>query len=222
VRVLIVEDDRLLGAGLEVGLRQEGCIADWLQDAEAAAHALRSEHFDAVILDLGLPGRDGLSLLRELRSEGRQTPVLILTARDALEDRVAGLDAGADDYMVKPFDLPELAARLRALSRRTHGQRTPKIQVDDLAVDTVQRRAALAGRQLPLSRKEYDVLEVLVGNVDQIVPRARLYSIVYGWGEETESNALEVHVHNLRRKLGKERILTVRGVGYQLVSKPPA
>ncbi len=221
MRVLIVEDDDLLGAGLQVGLRQEGCVAEWVQDAETAAHALRSAHFDAAILDLGLPGRDGLSLLRELRSEGQHTPVLILTARDAVQDRVAGLDAGADDYMVKPFDLPELAARLRALLRRTHGQGDPKLEDDDVVVDTVQRSATLAGRPLSLSRKEYDVLEVLVGSVDQVVPRARLQSLVYGWGEETESNALEVHVHNLRRKLGSGRILTIRGVGYQLVSKPP-
>lgn len=218
MRVLIVEDDPLLGRSVQVGLTQDGCVADWVRDAETAEHGLGVEHFDLVVLDLGLPQRDGLTLLRDLRRSGSSLPVLILTARDALSDRVEGLDSGADDYLVKPFDLPELCARIRALVRRSRGRPAPTLQAGDLALDTTQRQATLRRRALLLSPKEYALLETLAGSPDQVVPRTRLQSSVYGWEGDVDSNALEVHVHNLRRKLGKDRILTVRGVGYRLVS----
>ncbi len=217
MRVLIVEDDPLLGPGLQTGLCQDGYAADWVRDADAAEHALRVEHFDLMVLDLGLPGRDGLALLSDLRSNGVCIPVLILTARDAIADRVAGLDFGADDYLVKPFDLDELGARIRALTRRTSGQPSPLLQAGDLVMDTIRRQVTLKGRPVCLSPKEYVLLEALLGNADHVVPRARLQATAYSWKEDVESNALEVHIHNLRRKLGKRRIFTVRGIGYRLV-----
>lgn len=220
MRVLIVEDDPLLGVGLTTGLGQDGFIADWVQTAESALHALRLEHIDLLVLDLGLPGRDGLSLLRELRRDGVTLPVLILTARDAIADKVAGLDAGADDYLVKPFDLDELSARLRALARRSRGRPAPALSAGDLTLDTAERTARLCGKRLTLSPREYALLEILIGNPDRVVTRARLEASTCGWHGDSESNVLEVHIHRLRRKLGPERILTVRGVGYQLVSLP--
>ncbi|WP_296809349.1 response regulator [Thiocapsa sp.] len=221
MRILIVEDDPLLGAGLLTGLAQDGYRADWVRSADPAEHALRAEHFDVLLLDLGLPGRDGLSLLRALRSKGIDLPILILTARDAVADKVAGLDAGADDYLVKPFDLDELSARIRALTRRRDGHATPLLQAGELALDTVRREVSLGDRPLSLSPREYVLLETLIANADRVVPRVRLAATAYGWRDEIESNALEVHIHNLRNKLGKDRILTVRGVGYRLVSVPP-
>ena len=193
---------------------------DWVRDAAAAEHAIRVEHFDLAILDLGLPGWDGLALLRDLRGGGVCLPVLILTARDSVADRVAGLDAGADDYLVKPFDLDELGARVRALSRRSRGQAGPVLEAGDLALDTVRREVTLGHRPVCLSPKEYALLETLIGEADQVVPRDRLQGVVYGWRQDPDGNPLEVHIHHLRRKLGKQRILTVRGVGYRLVSVP--
>ena len=220
MHVLITEDDRLLGGGLKVGLEQEGCSAVWMRDAQSAALALRSEHFDVLILDLGLPDRDGLALLRELRRDGFEVPVLILTARDGLDERVAGLDAGADDYLVKPFDLPELAARLRALVRRGSAGGATRIRAGNLTLDAAQRAAAVDGRSLLLSPMEFSLLEVLVTHRDHVVRRRQLESMAYGWGNDPDSNVLEVHIHNLRRKLGKDRIRTIRGLGYQFVSQP--
>jgi two-component system, OmpR family, response regulator QseB len=218
MRILIVEDDLDLGKGLKTGLGQDGYAADWVQDAEAAEHAIRMEHFDLVVLDLGLPGRDGLDLLKDLRRQGVCTPVLILTARDAVADRVAGLDAGGDDFLIKPFDLDELNARIRALARRSRGQPSAVLKIGDLSIDSASRQVTRKQRPLCLSPKEFAVLEALASQVDQVVPRARLEETVYAWGDEVASNALEVHVHNLRRKLGKRRILTERGIGYRLVS----
>ncbi len=220
MRILIVEDDPLLGPGVQTGLSQDGFTSDLVRDAAAAEHALRLEHFDLVVLDLGLPGRDGLELLRDLRNAGSCIPVLILTARDSIADRVSGLDCGADDYLVKPFDLDELSARIRALLRRSQGNPGPLLQAGNLELDSARRQATLDGDPLSLSPKEYALLEALMGDADQVVTRARLQSTVYGWTEEVESNALEVHVHNLRRKLGPGRILTARGVGYRLLSAP--
>jgi len=218
MRILIVEDDHALGKSLRLGLGQDGYATDWVQDAAAAEHAIRMEHFDLVVLDLGLPGRDGLSLLKQLRSDGFCLPVLILTARDTVPDRVDGLDAGGDDYVVKPFDLDELNARIRALLRRGTGQSAPVLKIGDLEVDLGGRQVALKRLPVCLSPKEFAVLEALAVNADQVVPRARLEETVYAWGDEVASNALEVHVHNLRRKLGKHRIVTLRGVGYRLNS----
>jgi two-component system response regulator QseB len=218
MRILIVEDDPLLGAGLRTGLRQDGYAADLVRDAAAAEHALALEHFDLVVLDLGLPGRGGLELLRDLRQKGFCLPVLILTARDAVADRVAGLDAGADDYLVKPCDLDELNARIRALRRRSQGHAESVVRIGDLSLDPASRQVTLGDQPLCLSPREYALLETLVGTPDQAVPRARLQAAAYGWEDEVESNALEVHIHNLRRKLGKDRIQTVRGVGYRLLS----
>ncbi len=220
MRILIVEDDPLLGSGLKTGLGQDGYAADWVRSADPAEHALRVEHFDVMVLDLGLPGRDGLTLLRDLRSQGIDLPVLILTARDAITDKVEGLDAGADDYLVKPFDLDELSARIRALTRRGGGHAAPRLQAGELALDTSRRSVTLGDQTLSLSPREYALLETLIARADQVVPRARLQATTYGWRDEIESNALEVHIHNLRAKLGKGRILTVRGVGYRLVSDP--
>ena len=222
MRILIVEDDARLGAGLKTGLGQDGYAADLVRDAAAAEHPLRLEHFDLMVLDLGLPGRGGLGLLRDLRRYGFCLPVLILTARDAIADRVEGLDAGADDYLVKPCDLDELNARIRALRRRSKGHAEPVLRVGDLALDPAGRRVTLGDQPLCLSPREYALLEALLGTPDQAVPRARLQAAAYGWGDEVESNALEVHIHNLRGKIGKDRIQTVRGVGYRLVSRPGA
>ena len=222
MRILIVEDDVLLGAGLKTGLGQDGYAADLVRDAAAAEHALALDHFDLVVLDLGLPGRDGLTLLRDLRHKGFCLPVLILTARDAVADRVEGLDAGADDYLLKPCDLDELSARIRALRRRSQGHAESTLKVGDLSLDPASRRVTRGGQSLCLSPREYALLETLLGSPDQPVPRARLQSAAYGWEDDVESNALEVHIHNLRRKLGKDRIQTVRGVGYRLVSAPDA
>jgi two-component system response regulator QseB len=216
MRVLIVEDDHLLGAGLVTGLEQEGYAALWLRNAELAEQALASQSFDVLILDLGLPGRDGLSLLRDLRRDGCALPVLVLTARDSIDERVTGLDAGADDYVVKPFDLDELAARLRALVRRVGGSTSGLLRAGDLTLDRLRREARLDGQPLHLSPKELALLEVLLEQHDRIVPRAQLLSAASDWTRDVESNALEVHIHNLRRKLGPRRILTVRGIGYRL------
>jgi DNA-binding response OmpR family regulator len=218
MRILIVEDDASLGAGLKTGLGQDGYAADWVRDAAAAEHALRLEHFDLMVLDLGLPGRDGLALLRDLRRSGFCLPVLILTARDAVADRVAGLDAGADDYLVKPCDLDELSARIRALRRRSQGSAVSVLQVGGLALDPAGHQVTLGDKTLCLSPREFALLETLLGSANQAVPRAQLQAATYGWGDEVGSNALEVHIHNLRRKLGKDRIQTVRGIGYRLVS----
>lgn len=221
MRVLIVEDDPLLGPGLVTGLGQDGFAADWVQAVEPALHALRLEHFDLLILDLGLPGRGGLELLRALRRSGSALPVLILTARDDLADKVIGLDAGADDYLVKPFDLDELSARLRALVRRSHGHPAPLLRAGGLVLDVAGRTATLDGDPLPLSPREFTLLEVLISNTGRVVIRSRLEASSAGWHSDTESNSLEVHIHNLRRKLGRQRIVTVRGVGYRLIAEPP-
>jgi len=220
MRILIVEDDPLLGPGLKTGLAQDGYAADWVQNAALAEHALRVEHFDIAVLDLGLPGRGGLTLLRDLRASGLTLPILILTARDTVADKVAGLDAGADDYLAKPFDLDELTARIRALARRDSGHATPMLRAGALELDTQKRCLSLDGEILPLSPKEYALVATLIGRADHVVPRARLLAAGYSWDDQLESNALEVHIHHLRAKLGKQRILTVRGVGYILVSDP--
>jgi DNA-binding response OmpR family regulator len=216
MRILIVEDDSLLGDGIQAGLRQAGFAADWVRDGLAADAALAAERFAAVVLDLGLPRLSGLELLRRLRAAGNAVPVLILTARDAVADRVAGLDAGGDDYVVKPFDLDELAARLRALVRRAHGQAAATLRVGELELDPAAHAARFAGRPVELSAREFAVLQALTLNAGRVLSREQLEQALYGWGEEVESNAIEVHIHHLRRKLRAELIRTVRGVGYTL------
>lgn len=216
MRILLVEDDELLGDGLAAGLRHCGYGVDWLRDGEAARAALATEDYAAVVLDLGLPRLDGMALLRGLRAGGNALPVLILTARDSTWDKVGGLDAGADDYLVKPVDLDELAARLRALTRRAAGQGAPLLQVRDVALDPAGRRVRLKGEPVELSAREYTILEMLMRNAGKVISRAQLESALYGWGEGVESNAVEVHIHHLRRKLGADLIRTLRGVGYLL------
>lgn len=216
MRILLVEDDELLGDGLQAGLRHAGYNVDWLRDGVAARNALASEEFAAVVLDLGLPRLDGVSVLRELRAAGNAVPVLILTARDAISDKVEGLDAGADDYLVKPVDLDELAARLRALVRRASGQPMPRMTVADVELDPAARRVWRAGVEVDCSGREYAILELFMRQIGQVLTRAQLESALYGWGEGIESNALEVHIHHLRRKLGAERIRTLRGIGYRM------
>ncbi|MEW6677692.1 MAG: response regulator [Pseudomonadota bacterium] len=216
MRILLVEDDPSLGNGLMVGLRQAGHAVDWVRDGLAADGALKSETFDLLVLDLGLPRMDGLAVLRQLRGRGQSLPVLVLTARDGTADKVSGLDAGADDYLVKPIDLDELAARIRALSRRAAGQAQPGISVGDLHIDPAARQVFLAGRPVELSLREFSLLLTLAENAGRVLTRARLEASLYGWHDEPDSNALEVHIHHLRRKLGAERIRTLRGVGYML------
>ncbi len=216
MRILLVEDDDLLGDGLQAGLRHAGYNAEWLRDGVQARTALTSEQYAAVVLDLGLPRLDGISLLREMRAAGNVTPVLVLTARDTTLDKIKGLDSGADDYLIKPVDLDELNARLRALIRRSSGQATPLLQVGDLELDPAARRARLAGQALDLPAKEFAVLEILMRNAGRIVSRGQLEAALYGWDEGVESNAVEVHIHHLRRKLGAATIRTQRGLGYLL------
>ncbi|MCB1900301.1 response regulator [Cognatazoarcus halotolerans] len=216
MRVLLVEDDRLLGDGLQAGLADAGHAVDWVRDGEAAVAALGSERFAAVVLDLGLPRRDGLSVLEWLRGQGDDTPVLILTARDGVGDRVKGLDLGADDYVVKPFDLDEIAARLRALVRRANGRTRPLVQHGGLILDPAARSVTLDGEPVVLTGREFELLQLLLDNAGRVLTRRTLEEQLYNWEEAVESNALEVHVHHLRRKLGASLIRTVRGVGYMV------
>ena len=216
MRVLLVEDDELLGSALQEGLEQSGYMVDWLRDGGQAASALQDEEPDILVLDLGLPGKEGLTVLKELRARDSSLPVLILTARDTVEDRIAGLDFGADDYLVKPFDLGELSARLRAISRRRGGRASPLIQYGDMVFDPAARTVSVDGAEVNLSAKAMAILEALLERPGMPLSRERLEQIVYGWGEGVESNAVEVHIHHLRKKLGKDRIRTIRGLGYMM------
>jgi two-component system, OmpR family, response regulator QseB len=220
MRVLLVEDDPMIGVSAQKGLRQDGFSVDWVRDAEAAAAALAANPFDAVLLDLGLPGKSGDEVLKSMRSTGNDIPVLIITARDKVQDRIAGLDSGADDYIVKPFDLDELAARIRAVQRRRMGRADPLIRVRDLTFDPAARRVTWRGEEVALSARELALLEALLERSGAILSRAQLEERIYGWGEEIESNAVEVYVHTLRRKLGANFIKTVRGVGYVVPRDP--
>ncbi len=221
MRILVVEDDSLLGDGIRAGLIQEGYTVEWVQDGDAAEAALSSEAYDLLILDLGLPKRPGLHILKQLRSRGSQMPVLILTARDTLNDRIAGLDAGADDYMNKPFDLEELFARIRALNRRCNPPREEGlIRHGDLVLNLQAHTLTREGRTIDLPPREFSLLRHLLENRGRVLSRSQLEEAVYSWDAEIESNAIEVHVHHLRRKLGNQLIRTVRGVGYVVEKEP--
>ena len=214
MRVLLVEDDAMIGASVQKGLRQDAFSVDWVRDARSAEAALATHTYDVLLLDLGLPDKAGVDVLKSLRRNGGDLAVLIVTARDAVSDRVSGLDAGADDYIVKPFDLDELAARIRAVLRRRAGRADGVIEAGDVTLDPASRRVTLRGRDLALSARELALLEALLYRRGAILSRAQLEERIYGWGEEVGSNAVEVHVHALRRKLGADFIKTVRGVGY--------
>ncbi len=216
MRVLLVEDDALLGDGVRAGLKLAGYTVDWVRDGEAARLALLDHAYQACVLDLGLPKRGGLSVLKDLRERGNLLPVLILTARDGSADKIAGLDAGADDYLTKPFDLPELQARLRALLRRAGGTATPTLEHAGVVLDPASKRVTRDGEVVSLSAREYTLLLDLLRHRNHIRTRAQLEESLYSWGEETGSNTVEVYVHHLRRKLGADFIRTVRGLGYQL------
>lgn len=216
MRILLAEDDQHLGDGLAVGLRQDGYAVDWVKDGLAADLALKSETFDLLVLDLGLPRLSGMEVLARLRGRGQSLPVLILTARDATGDKIAGLDAGADDYLVKPVDLDELAARVRALARRNAGRAAPLLLHGELALDPAARQVLRAGLPVELSGREFALLQTLLENRGRAMTRAQLESSLYGWRDEPDSNALEVHVHHLRKKLGADLIKTLRGVGYMV------
>jgi two-component system response regulator QseB len=220
MRLLLVEDDGMLGESVRRGLQQQGHAVDWVRDGNAAETAAAGEPYDVVLLDLGLPGKGGLEVLRQVRRRGNRVPVLILTAQDAVPDRVAGLDAGADDYLVKPFDLDEVTARVRALHRRSGGRADPLLECGRLALNPATHEVFLGGEPVALSPREFSLLQALLEHPGRPVSRARLEEMLYGWGEEIESNAVEVHVHSLRRKLGAEWIKTLRGVGYVIPRRP--
>ena len=216
MRILLVEDDALLGDALQVGLRQAGYAVDWLRDGAAAEAALAAEQFSAVVLDLGLPRLTGLDLLKRIRARGDRTPVIVLTARDAVDDRVRGLDLGADDYVVKPVALAELDARVRAVTRRAAGLARGLLEVGPLVIDPGARQVTYRGAPVELQPREYALLHVLALRAGQVLTRSQLESQLYEWDDALDSNAIEVHVHRLRRKLDPGLIRTVRGVGYML------
>jgi two-component system OmpR family response regulator/two-component system response regulator QseB len=220
MRILVVEDDPLLADGLQAGLRQAGFDVDLAQDGVAADLALGTHDYAAVVLDLGLPRLGGLEVLKRLRTGASAEPVLILTARDRIEDRITGLDSGADDYVVKPVDLSELAARLRALIRRSKGEAAPVLQNGALRLDPAAREVTFGGKRIELQAREFAMLHELMLNAGRVLSREQLVERLYAWGEEIESNAIEVHVHHLRRKLTPEIIRTVRGVGYLMPRRP--
>jgi DNA-binding response OmpR family regulator len=221
MRILLAEDDPLLGDGLQAGLRQLGFQVDWVRSGPAAERELRSGEHAAAVLDLGLPQKDGLEVLAAARAQGARLPVLVLTARDAVPDRIRGLDLGADDYVVKPVDLHELAARLRALVRRAHGQPQELLRVQDVELDPAARTVRKGTGVVILPAREFDLLHVLMLNAGRVLTREQLEQHLYSWGREVESNAVEVHVHHLRRKLGPALIQTVRGVGYTVPREAP-
>jgi two-component system OmpR family response regulator/two-component system response regulator QseB len=218
MRVLLVEDDALLGSALMAGLRHAGHAVDWMRDGVTAEAAAAAADYDAAVLDLGLPRRSGMELLRgwRVRERTRALPVLVITARDRIADRIAGLDAGADDYMVKPVDLDELAARLRALQRRRAGDRAPEIAVGALCIDPAAKRVTRAGVETPLTAREFAILMALARRPGHTLSVDQLRDSLYGFSEDIDSNAVEVHVHNLRRKLGRDVVETVRGFGYRI------
>lgn len=216
MRILIVEDDHQIGDGLQAGLSALGFACDWLRDGRQALAAISAAPYDAVVLDLGLPGMDGLAVLAAWRSSGHHEPVLLLTARDAVTDRIRGLDGGADDYLVKPFALGEVAARLRALIRRRHGSSTPLLSHGRVAFDPAARQTTLDGVAVELSARELALLELLLGNKGRVLSREQIEEKLYDWSHEVESNAIEVHIHHLRKKLGSDFIKTRRGLGYTL------
>jgi two-component system OmpR family response regulator/two-component system response regulator QseB len=216
MRILLVEDDPQLGDGLTVGLRQAGFAVDWVRDGQAADNALQTEIFDFVVLDLGLPRLSGMDVLTRARNRDQSMPILILTARDATGDKVSGLDAGADDYLVKPIDLDELTARIRALSRRSAGRAAPLLVHGNLTLDPAAHEVRLDGLAVELSSREFSLLQMLLESAGRVLTRSQLEQSMYGWRDEPDSNALEVHIHHLRKKLGSELIRTLRGVGYTI------
>jgi len=216
VRLLLVEDDEQLGAGIRKALMRDGDHVDWLTDGAQALSAIRSENFELIILDLQLPGKDGISVLQSMRREGIDTPVLIMTARDTVDERVLGLDSGADDYVVKPVELKELRSRVRALSRRSHGIATAEVRHGELRINHATQQVWFREAEVDLNRREFAVLSEFVNKPGQVLARGQLEEALYGWDEGVESNALEVHVHHLRRKLDSKLIKTVRGIGYRL------
>jgi DNA-binding response OmpR family regulator len=219
MQILLVEDDQSLAAGLCKALRSEGFVTNHVAEGKAALHTVSVDPPDMLILDLGLPDMDGLDVLKKIRASGSTVPVLVLTARSSIDARVSGLDSGADDYLPKPFETPELIARLRVIERRLSGTQDSRIEVGDLTLDTVSRQVFFKGESVELARREYTVLKTLVENQGKIRTREQLESRLYAWGEEVSSNAIEVHVHHLRKKFGSDFIKTVRGVGYT-VKKP--
>lgn len=219
MRLLLIEDDKLLGEGIRDWLVQDGYAVDWFSHVSELNHAIKTEHFDIMILDIGLPDGDGLSALKVLRGEGEDIPVIILTARDAVLDRIEGLDSGGDDFLVKPCDLHELSARIRAQLRRHNGNPTNAIQCDGIDLDLLTHRVTKNGDPVELSPKEYSVLQTLLINKGRPVSKSRLLDSLYAWDKEIRSNTLEVHIHNIRKKLGDETIRTIRGLGYQIGHK---
>lgn len=214
MRIILVEDDRMIGESLRASLRQEGYAVDWVRDGRAADVALTTESFDLALVDLGLPGKSGFELLQGLRHRKNATPVIIITARDGVEDRIKGLDAGADDYVVKPFDFDELAARIRSALRRSAGHAEPEIELFGVRINPATKEVTREGHAVTLSAREYAIVLALSQRPGAILSRAQLEERIYGWGEEIESNAVEVHIHSLRRKLGADFIQNVRGIGY--------
>jgi two-component system response regulator QseB len=216
MRLLLVEDDLMVGEAVRKGLRQDGFAVDWVQDGAAALSALAQEDYQLLLLDLGLPKKNGLEVLKSLRAGGNRIPVLILTARDAVADRVAGLDGGADDYLVKPFDLEELAARIRALLRRQSGRAEPLVELGQLTLNPATHEVLLEGRKVNLSAREFALLRAFLDRPGVVLSRAQLEEKMYGWDDSIESNAVEVYIHALRKKLGSNFIKNVRGIGYMV------
>ncbi|NOU21713.1 MAG: response regulator [Methyloglobulus sp.] len=219
MRLLLVEDNEILGDGLVAGLKMEGYAVDWLTNGKLADEALKMNCYELVVLDLNLPEMDGLSILRALRARKDETPVLVLTAKDTVPDRVEGLDSGADDFVVKPFELDEICARLRALARRNEGRSTPTVEHKGIVLDPASHQVTYNGEKVELSQKEFEILSFLMGNIGRVVSRARLEESLYSWTSDIESNTVEVHIHYLRKKLDSGIIRTVRGVGYIIDSE---
>jgi two-component system response regulator QseB len=214
MRLLLVEDDEILGDGLVAGLTMEGYAVDWLTNGRLADEALKTNSYELIVLDLNLPDMDGLAILRALRNRKDETPVMVLTAKDTIPDRVLGLDSGADDFVIKPFELDEVCARLRALARRNEGRSAPTIEHKGIVLDPASHQVTWHKEKVDLSQKEFEILSFLMGNLGRIVSRARLEESLYSWNSDIESNTVEVHIHYLRKKLDPSLIRTVRGVGY--------
>jgi two-component system OmpR family response regulator/two-component system response regulator QseB len=214
MRLLLVEDDEILGDGLVAGLKMEGYAVDWLTNGKLAGEALKINTYELIVLDLNLPDMDGLDILRALRNRKDETPVMVLTAKDTISDRVLGLDSGADDFVIKPFELDEVCARLRALARRNEGRSAPTIEYKGIVLDPASHQVTLNNEKIELSQKEFEILSFLMSNMGRVVSRARLEESLYSWDSDIESNTVEVHIHYLRKKLDPSIIRTVRGVGY--------